>query len=63
MSDKRKHSAGKGDTPRTMDYQKWSENWDRIFGKKDKPNNGKRDRSKVLHRTTKKTRSSTRKSA
>ena len=40
MSDKRKHSAGKGDTPRTMDYQKWSENWDRIFGKKDKPNNG-----------------------
>ena len=30
----RRHSAGKGDAPRPVDYKKWSENWDRIFGKK-----------------------------
>jgi hypothetical protein len=32
--DNRKHSAGKGDKYRPVDYKKWSENWDRIFGKK-----------------------------
>jgi len=26
--------AGKGDTPRPVDQKKWSDNWDRIFGKK-----------------------------
>lgn len=38
MKDSRSHSAGKGDRPRPVDYKKWSENWDRIFGKKDKKN-------------------------
>jgi len=33
MSDSRRHSAGKGDSPRPVDYKKWSDNWDRIFGK------------------------------
>lgn len=28
------HGAGKGDTYRPVDYKKWSENWDAIFGKK-----------------------------
>lgn len=36
MSDNRQHSAGKGDKPRPFDYKKWSDNWDRIFGKKKK---------------------------
>jgi hypothetical protein len=39
MKNTRQHSAGKGDTPRAVDYKKWSENYDRIFGKK---KNGKR---------------------
>jgi hypothetical protein len=30
----RRHSAGKGDAYRSVDYKKWSDNWDRIFGKK-----------------------------
>lgn len=30
-----KHAAGKGDKYRPVDYKKWSENWDNIFGKKD----------------------------
>ena len=34
MKNTRQHSAGKGDTPRPVDYKKWSENYDRIFGKK-----------------------------
>jgi hypothetical protein len=34
--DNRRHSAGKGDSPRPVDRKKWSENWDRIFGKKPK---------------------------
>ena len=25
------HGAGKGDTYRKVDYQKWSDNWDAIF--------------------------------
>lgn len=32
--EQRRHAAGKGDAPRPVDYKKWSENWDRIFGKK-----------------------------
>jgi hypothetical protein len=36
MSDSRVHSAGKGDKPRPVDLKKWSDNWDRIFGKKKK---------------------------
>ena len=27
--------AGKGDKPRPLDYDKWSNNYDAIFGKKD----------------------------
>ena len=37
MMDKRQHSAGKGDSPRPIDYKKWSKNWDRIFKNKNKP--------------------------
>lgn len=32
----RQHSAGKGDSYRPVDPKKWSDNWDRIFGKKNK---------------------------
>lgn len=28
------HGAGKGDSYRPVDYKKWSDNWDKIFGKK-----------------------------
>lgn len=28
--------AGKGDSYRPVDYKKWSDNYDRIFGKKKK---------------------------
>ncbi len=28
------HGAGKGDSYRPVDYNKWSENWDAIFNKK-----------------------------
>lgn len=52
MSNSRQHSSGKGDSLRPVDYKKWSDNWDRIFGKKDKEN-GKRKRSSVLHRKKK----------
>lgn len=34
-----KHGAGKGDTYRRVDYEKWSANWDAIFGKKPKKKN------------------------
>ena len=44
MKDSRIHSAGKGDSQRPVDYKKWSENWDRIFGKKKKVK--KNDKSK-----------------
>ena len=44
MKDSRIHSAGKGDSPRPVYYKKWSENWDRIFGKKKKVK--KNDKSK-----------------
>ena len=52
MNNSRQHSSGKGDSLRPVDYKKWSDNWDRIFGKKDKEN-GKRKRSSVLHRKKK----------
>lgn len=29
-----KHAAGKGDKYRSVDYKKWSKNWDKIFGKR-----------------------------
>jgi len=29
-----KHSAGKGDTYRPVDWEQYSKNWDDIFGKK-----------------------------
>lgn len=28
------HGAGKGDTYRKLDYDKWSKGWDMIFAKK-----------------------------
>lgn len=28
------NGAGKGDTYRSVDYEKWSANWDAIFSKK-----------------------------
>lgn len=31
-----KWHGGKGDKPRKVDHKKFSENWERIFGKKDK---------------------------
>ena len=37
-----KHSAGKGDKYRPVDYKKWSDNWDKIFGKKKKPKSSKK---------------------
>ena len=30
----RQHSAGKGDSPRKVDQQKYRENYEKIFGKK-----------------------------
>jgi len=39
MDDSRRHSAGKGDKPRPVDYQKWSDNWDIIFSTKNKSKN------------------------
>lgn len=48
------HGAGKGDTYRPVDYKKWSDNWDKIFGKKprkkdnNEQDNGDRPRK---HRT------------
>lgn len=41
----RKHSAGKGDTYRKVDYNKWSKNWDKIFLKKGKKENAKSNNS------------------
>lgn len=44
------HGAGKGDTYRKIDYQKWSDNWDAIFKPKkkvsDTKNGSKPSRSK-----------------
>ena len=37
-----KHSAGKGDKYRPVDYKKWSDNWDNIFGKKKKSKSPKK---------------------
>lgn len=34
-----KHSAGKGDTYRHINYETWSKNWDAIFDKKKKQSN------------------------
>jgi len=42
MAESKKHSAGKGDKYRPVDYKKWSENYDRIFGKKKKTSNKKK---------------------
>ena len=33
---KKSNEAGKGDSYRSVDYQKWSANWDAIFPKKPK---------------------------
>jgi len=42
----RQHSAGKGDSPRKVDMQKYRENYEKIFGKKkkEKKNTGDRKR-------------------
>jgi len=39
------HGAGKGDTYRKLDYEKWSRGWDSIFGDKKK---SKRKKSSSL---------------
>ena len=49
MDDSRRHSAGKGDTPRPVDYKKWSENWDRIFGSKNPKEEKHEDTKTVKH--------------
>lgn len=44
--------AGKGDTYRQVDQKKWDENYERIFGKKKKPNrllSGHPDREEERH--------------
>ena len=33
----------KGSAPRTSDYKKYSDNWEKIFGKKDKKDENKKD--------------------
>jgi len=33
----------KGSAPRTSDYKKYSDNWEKILGKKDKKKNEKKD--------------------
>lgn len=38
-----KWHGGKGDTPRNVDKQKFDQNWDAIFGKKDKGNKPKEE--------------------
>lgn len=40
--------AGKGDSYRPVDWKKWSDNYDSIFGKKAKP------KSKVTRKVTRK---------
>lgn len=40
------HGAGKGDSYRPVDYQKWSDNWDKIFGKKTKKGKVHNEQSK-----------------
>jgi len=37
------HGAGKGDSYRQVDYKKWSDNWDAIFGKKKKKKKGSKN--------------------
>ena len=43
-----KHSAGKGDRYRPVDYTTWSKNWEAIFGKSKKKNT-KRKRNRKTH--------------
>jgi hypothetical protein len=45
MGEHRQHAAGKGDSPRKVNQQKYRENYDKIFGSKKKTRNtkGKKD--------------------
>jgi hypothetical protein len=46
-----KHGAGKGDTYRRVDQQKYADNYDKIFvSKKDKKKNEKHSTSKTKQR-------------
>jgi hypothetical protein len=40
----RQHSAGKGDSPRRLDMNKYRENYEKIFGKKKGKKNGSKNR-------------------
>jgi hypothetical protein len=47
-----KNEAGKGDSYRKVDLKKWSENYNRIFGKKkDKTLNGNSKKNRSLQRS------------
>jgi hypothetical protein len=48
------HGAGKGDTYRKIDYDKWSKNYDKIFKKKVRRNNVSKTNSTKHGRTTSK---------
>ena len=45
MKNKSIYDSGttKGSAPRTSDYKKYSDNWEKIFGKKDKKKNEKKN--------------------
>jgi len=40
------HSAGKGDKYRSVDLNKYKENYEKIFGKKKKKSNSKKEKKK-----------------
>ena len=46
------HGAGKGDTYRKVDYQKWSDNWDAIFKPKKKVSNDEGSTNRTEDRRT-----------
>tara|TARA_R100000697_G_scaffold19958_1_gene27261 strand:+ start:792 stop:1001 length:210 start_codon:yes stop_codon:yes gene_type:complete len=39
--------AGKGDTYRSVDQEKWNENWERVFGDKNRKRNTSSDAKRV----------------
>ena len=46
MGEHRQHAAGKGDSPRKVDQQKYRENYGKIFGSKKKTHNTKQGKKK-----------------
>ena len=47
-----KHSAGKGDTYRPVDWEQYSKNWDAIFKKKGKIKNEQHSINRTRNRRT-----------